>query len=129
MLNEIKDVRQNPGEGFRRWFRDQEFDLIVFYPDDEMAEISGFQLCYRRNGDEKVLTWYRHRGYQHSSVDEGEVPYRGKMSPILVRDGVFDPEPVLTGFLGAAEKVDSGIVTQVEERLNNLQFSLEKIGG
>ena len=123
MLTEIRGARQIPGEGFRRWFRDERFDLIVFYPSEKMAEICGFQLCYRKNDGERVLSWYKNRGYRHSRVDDGEVPYRGKMSPIFVKDGAFDADAVLADFGRAAEKVDPEIVAVVEKRVKNLQFS------
>ena len=42
MLTEIKGTRQIPGEGRRRWFRDDELDLIVWY--EENGAIAGFQL-------------------------------------------------------------------------------------
>ena len=30
MLTESRNIRQNPGEDHRRWFSDEEFDLIVW---------------------------------------------------------------------------------------------------
>ena len=125
MLKEIRDVRQNPGEGFRRWFRDDRFDLIVFYPSREMEEIKGFQLCYGKENGERVLTWLKSRGYRHNKVDDGEIPYRNKMSPILVKDGIFDPDSVLGEFREAAAEVDAEITEVVESRIRNLQFVLE----
>ncbi len=44
MIVEKKDARQIENEGFRRWFTDDFFDLIVWY---ENKEITGFQLCLR----------------------------------------------------------------------------------
>ena len=44
MLSEIKNARQVPGEGKRRWFRDDDFDLIIWYDDSDT--VFGFQLCY-----------------------------------------------------------------------------------
>jgi hypothetical protein len=52
MLAEIRDVRQIPGEGFRRWFSDGDFDLIVWYAG---GEIAGFQLCYDKGRRERAL--------------------------------------------------------------------------
>ena len=43
MLQEWKQARQRPEEGDRRWFRDERFDLIIWY---ESGVIVGFQLCY-----------------------------------------------------------------------------------
>jgi hypothetical protein len=125
MLAEIQDVRQNPGEGYRRWFRDDKFDLIVFYPSEGSAEISGFQLCYGRENGERVLTWLKSRGYRHNRIDDGEIPYHNKMSPILVKDGVFDPDSVLEEFLEVSEGVDDEIIEVVEDRIKKLQFAVE----
>ena len=54
MLTEIEKTRQIPGEGIRRWFRDDELDLIVWYGDD--GSIEGFQLCYDKLQHERALT-------------------------------------------------------------------------
>lgn len=52
MLVELKDVRQIPNDGFRRWFTDEDFDLIVWYEDDK---ITGFQLCYDKKEMEFLI--------------------------------------------------------------------------
>ncbi len=58
MLVEIKNVRQIPGEDIRRWFVDENTDLIVWY--DPAAEIiSGFQLCYDKKSVQRCLTWQK----------------------------------------------------------------------
>ena len=55
MLAEIRNARQIAGEDFRRWFTDEEFDLIVWYGDDR--SLVGFQLCYDKQDRERALTW------------------------------------------------------------------------
>jgi len=55
MLTEIRNARQVEGEGFRRWFTDDYFDLIVWYGDQNA--MIGFQLCYDKQGKERALTW------------------------------------------------------------------------
>jgi len=35
MLSEIEHTRQIPNEGYRRWFTDESFDLIVWYMNDK----------------------------------------------------------------------------------------------
>lgn len=120
MLREIKDVRQIPEEGFRRWFRDDEFDLIVFYPTMGSEEIIAFQLCYRKDGQERVLTWRRRGGHSHNRIDDGEVTYHSKMTPILVADGVFQKEEVLDRFRAAANHLDKRLIHFIEESIHSL---------
>jgi hypothetical protein len=120
MLMEIKDVRQIPEEGFRRWFRDDEFDLIVFYPTQGSEEIIAFQLCYRKDGQERVLTWRSRGGHSHNRIDDGEVTYHSKMTPILVADGVFQKEEVLNRFRAASHNLDKRLIHFIEESIRSL---------
>ena len=120
MLKELVHVRQRAGEGFRRWFRDADFDLIVFYPSQGEEEILGFQLCYRKKPteDERVFSWYKTGGYAHTQVDSGESePLHYKKSPVLVADGVFAAETVLKKFLIAAENLPPRITEEVKTRI------------
>jgi hypothetical protein len=55
MLVEIEKVRQVPGEDTRKWFVDENTDLIVWY--DSGENISGFQLCYDKKSVQRCLTW------------------------------------------------------------------------
>lgn len=56
MLVEIKTVRQIPGEDTRRWFVDENTDLIVWNND---SGITGFQLCYDKKSVQRCLTWQK----------------------------------------------------------------------
>jgi hypothetical protein len=97
MIHEVANTRQVPGEGFRRWFTDSDFDLIVWYAGrDASAPIEGFQLCYDKQGFERALTWRRGEGFSHEKVDDGESgrAVQSKMTPILVPDGIFDAAEV-----------------------------------
>jgi hypothetical protein len=58
MLVEIEKVRQVPGEDYRRWFVDENTDLIVWY-DASGDRITGFQLCYDKKSVQRCLTWQR----------------------------------------------------------------------
>jgi hypothetical protein len=61
VLRQIGDVRQVPGEPTRRWFSDENFDLIVcFAPENEVI---GFQLCYDKEIEQKALSWLKQDGY------------------------------------------------------------------
>ena len=120
MLVEEKDVRQIPNEGFRRWFLDKDFDLFIWYEDDE---IIGFQLCYDRQDDnERALTWHKGDRFMHNKVDDGESPYSNKMTPVLVSDGVFNKSEVAERFREKADKMEYGLVNFIYEKL--LQYNI-----
>jgi hypothetical protein len=115
MLSEIRNPRQVPGEGQRRWFTDEYFDLIVWHDGDGLP--TGFQLCYDKNDRERALTWRSGRGYSHERVDDGEIPGRAKMSPVLVPDGSFARSTIAALFLEDSGAIDPEIRRFVHARL------------
>jgi hypothetical protein len=120
VLVEYRNVRQIRGEGHRRWFSDDYFDLIVWYdgPSRGRSHISGFQLCYDRSGYERALTWTREHGYSHEKVDTGEGGWAGmKSTPILVADGFFDGAQVAMRFREASKGIDQDIADLVLDKL------------
>ncbi len=117
MLAEIPKVRQVPGDGFRRWFADSSFDLILWYADDSQAELLGFQLCYDKETVQRALTWYRGKGFYHNRIDDGESsPFKNR-TPILVADGSFPKEQVLRSFRAAAAQLDAKLVSFILQTL------------
>jgi len=119
VLREWESVRQIPEEGYRRWFTDQNFDLIVWYPDERQTEITGFQLCYDKASHERALTWKKSEGYLHNRIDDGELPFGNKRTPILVADGYFSRDSVRDGFQSAATQIDHRITSFVVNVLND----------
>jgi hypothetical protein len=115
VLQEIKDVRQVPGEGRRRWFTSPYFDLIVWY--GQGGALDGFQLTYGKPVRERAVTWRAAGGFSHERVDDGEVPGQAKMTPILVPDGSFDAAGVASRFREESAKVDEGVARLVLEIL------------
>jgi len=111
MLQEVKDVRQIPGEGRRRWFASVYFDLIVWYEDD--GSLVGFQLTYDKPTQERALTWRAGRGFSHEKVDDGEVPGQAKMAPVLMPDGLFDARAVAVRFRQESAKIDQEVASLV----------------
>jgi hypothetical protein len=111
MLSEIRNARQVAGEGFRRWFTDEYFDLIVWYGEDR--RLVGFQLCYDKQDRERALTWTREHGFQHNRIDSGEVPGHSKMTPIIIADGAFSRDPVAERFRRASAHIDPEIASFV----------------
>ena len=117
MLIEIKEVRQIPNEGFRKWFADKEFDLIIWYEEEIMV---GFQLCYGiKNNNERALTWHKGNHYTHNKVDDGESPYANKMTPILISDGIFNNSDVAKNFREHAKEMEYGLVDFIYNKILN----------
>lgn len=115
MLVELKDIKQNKGEDFRRWFADDYFDLIVWY--DRNKEITGFQLCYNKEMNERSLTWEKNGGFSHNKIDDGEIPGQAKMTPVLVPDGTFLKNIIALKFKGMSKKIDSEVADFVYNTL------------
>ena len=122
MLSEIANPRQIPGEGPRRWFTDDYFDLIVWY-NSNSPTIGGFQLCYDKEREERALSWRRDVGYDHKRIDDGEVSGRMKMTPVLIPDGTFDYKVIAERFRRESETIDPEIRDLVYERLMNYSQS------
>jgi hypothetical protein len=117
MLKEIRDVRQVRGEPRRRWFSDEDFDLIVWI--DPENRINGFQLCYDKQTEQKALTWLKDKGYQHSRIDDGDNPGKMKASPVLEANGQFDREGIGRWFRENRGDVPEEIVSCVYDRIMN----------
>ena len=124
MLREISDVKQNSGEPRRRWFSDENFDLIVW---EDGGEVAGFQLCYEKGGDQRAVTWFPESGLRNCAVDNGEDrPGKPKSAPILLC-GTDDPGEtpmesgpppnVLDRFRRAGRHLDPALVRIVLKRL------------
>jgi len=103
------------GREDRRWFSDEEFDLIVWT--DKDGGVRAFQLCYDRSGEERALTWSREDGYRHHRVDSGdESPLRNR-TPILAANGPFHAEQVVERFRAAATHLEAGLCAFILEKL------------
>jgi hypothetical protein len=120
MLEEIRNVRQFAGEGSRRWFADESFDLIVwfkFHPGETDEQIIGFEFCYDKNGKERALSWRAQGGFIHDFVDDGETPGYANMTPVLKTGGQFDIS-VIDRFQNASKHIEQAIVGVVLEKLH-----------
>lgn len=117
MLKELKNTRQIVGEPFRRWFTGNSIELIVWY-DDQKTKITGFQLCYRNNQEQKAITWQQEHGYSHTTIDDGEGRTgRHKMAPILIPEGVLSLQSVLEQFMANSKNLDRDLVEFVSNRI------------
>ncbi len=68
-LSENRSVRQRPEEGFRRWFVNEYFDIIIWY-ESRHTPPTGFQLCYDRHANERAFTWQRGKQSSHFVSDQ-----------------------------------------------------------
>ena len=122
---EAPNVRQIRGEGRRRWFSDDYFDLIVWYQDNG---ISGFQLCYDRTGTPRVLTWSVKGGAKHNGIDDGDDPLQTyKAIPVLIENNDFDAQAVGIRFHDAAASMPSEISAMVIEQLKKQQSCQQRL--
>lgn len=115
MLYEIGNLDQKDPGLLRRWFFDDEMDLLVWLDGDR---IHGFQLCYDKTGDQRALTWFSDRGFTHNRVDERDDKigiFRG--TALLVSDGVLDSERVAARFKALSADIDADISAFVYEKI------------
>ena len=116
MLNEVPHVRQIEGEPLRRWFADEELDLIVWFEPE--GAICGFQLCYGDSGARHALTWLAPGGYFHHRLDDGDWRIgRTKAATVLADPCPFDPDRLAARFLEAASALESSIADFVLEKI------------
>ena len=123
MLTEVKNVKQVPGDPYRRWFQDEVFDLIVWFNNDN--SLYGFQLCYDKSREERAFTWLPKTGFFHSRVDDGEALPCEQRTPILLPDGDFNAGEILKNFEQESSRVEKEIVdfvrSKIKEYINNLE--------
>lgn len=116
MLREFTDVSQQRGvKGKRRWFSDNEMDLIVWYTEDD--KVTGFQLCYDRGGHERAFTWKADGTMTHDAVDGGESSPIRNDSPVLVHGKEPPSANVLVDFRERAQELPHGVAELVERAL------------
>lgn len=117
MLREIKSVRQISGEPNRRWFNDDDMDLIVWHKGNS---ILGFQLCYDKLKEEKAISWKPETGLVHEKVDNGESrDGHYKSTPILIENGSYDIETIKAVFSPCSVNInDDSVRAFVLEHLN-----------
>jgi len=118
MLKELQAYRRH-GEPRRKWYGDDDFDLIVWF--DDGGDVWGFQLCYDVGRAERAVTWTVERGYTHHRVDDGEATPFQNLSPILVPDDPPRTETLARRFAQNAVSIDPVIRDFVVDKLRELQ--------
>jgi hypothetical protein len=120
MFREIPNVTQHPDTpGYRRWFRDTGWDLIVWYASDD--HIRGFQLCHDTLGPEHAVTWHEGSRLTHNRVDTGEGSPMHDLSPVLVPGEIAPSTRILDGFSARAATLETEIVRAVRIQLATLR--------
>ena len=107
MLREIKSVGQNRGEPKKRWFSSPSMDLFIWFDTDDT--ILSYQFTYDKPHNEKALIWNAEEGLSHLGVDDGSRSGKHPGSPLLVRDGVANPEKIISMIRINADELDPSI--------------------
>jgi hypothetical protein len=115
MLIEMRDVRQVPGDRFRRWFADETLELVIWY--EPQGSIHGFQVCYDPQGTPRALTWTEEKGFSHAKVDGGEESVFSNRTPILCAGGKYDTALLRNAFLASAGNLLEPERSFVEKKL------------
>jgi hypothetical protein len=114
---EMQHVRQDSPDLRRRWYFDDNFDLIVWYRQDE--SLFGFQLCYDKAiNDEKALTWFATRGLSHHKVDTGEEsPWVNRTPMLTSSDGRSGMARLLSRFGSSSAGLPPELKSLVEQKI------------
>ena len=104
MLRELTNVRQVEGEGTRRWFIDDDLDLILWYDDERKLE--GFQICYDKLAGTRTVTWRI-------------VPTDGGTKSILVSDGPYNKTRLYALMERSSKGLEEGLRAFILERLES----------
>ena len=108
-ITENRKVRQRVKEGYRRWFVNSFFDIIVWY-DKPGGDLIGFQFCFQKNKSERAFTWTREYQSSHIVSDASTGFGIGHLgSAILQGDGGMIPETVIERFERESGEIDKDI--------------------
>jgi len=121
MLGELKSKNSEKDRN-RRWFSDEYFDLIVWHSHDR-RKITGFQLCYDKEGRERAFSWSLDKGTSHNRIDGGEASPLKNMTPILVPDGAIPFDELLRQFQVRAQGLDKDIFELIRSKLQEGRIS------
>ncbi len=119
MLREISKTRQVKGEMTRRWFTSDYFDLFVRYNADN--QIAGFDLCYDKHVNERVLVCRDDGSLHHHRVDDGESNLYSKMTPVYLPDGQFEIDTVKVRLLREAADIDPEVLDYILLKLTEME--------
>jgi len=115
-LTENTTVRQRPTEGFRRWYVNTYFDIILWY-DQPDGKLIGFQFCFSRNWRERAFTWTHDYQSSHHLSGSSDEPM-GFATAILQGDGGPIPPSVIERFAQESAQMPPDVRTLILEKLN-----------
>ena len=116
-LKENQEVRQREEEGWRRWFVNDYFDIILWY-NKKGGDLIGFQVCYGRGtADERAYT-YEFSSQSHHFVAEGQKPNSlGNLgTAILTGDAGRMPQDVLDKLVDEAGDLPPNMLRLILEK-------------
>jgi hypothetical protein len=117
LLKENLSVRQREEEGFRRWFVNSYFELIVWYR-SKGGEFYGFQLCLSRNNFERAFTWTTDYVSSHKvSESYVETGISNLSTGILKEDGDTIPEEEVERFSREAQSLEPDLRELILDRI------------
>ena len=114
VLAENRSVKQERA-GRRRWFEDDEIELIVWYR--PAGEIEGFQICYGRPDDGQALTWRLGTGFALDRIDAGDATPLKNETPILAPDGAIPWAEITALFLDRSVGLEAPLRDLVLKKL------------
>ena len=109
MLNEIKKLKQNEEDGFRRWFTSKDMDLYVWY--DENFTVSSFQLSSSDVSGEYLISWSTEEGLGFSRTlnhFSGALNYKG--STLLKTNPRFCLKQIFNNFISHSKRINRELV-------------------
>ncbi|WP_157237552.1 hypothetical protein [Beggiatoa alba] len=113
-------TQQDTVDKRKRWFEDTYFDLFV-WQDINTGEMTSFQLCYDRTGTERVISWERHRGFEHQRIDDGETSPHKNMTPVFTGISLSLPAALLSRFHLASQGIDVTVRQFITQKLEEYQ--------
>ncbi|MFT5319860.1 MAG: hypothetical protein ACI8RA_003146 [Chlamydiales bacterium] len=117
MLVELKDIRQNDGEPFRRIFNGFKMYLILW---NETEKLVAFQINYTEESETLSLTWDSEKGFSHKVIEEGENrPFRHKMSQMLLTERPLVKQKLIETFSKESENLELSEKHLVLHQLKN----------
>lgn len=121
MLKEIVNKKINSDRNsFRRWFENDTLELIVWYSDEKLLDISGFELCYGKKHNEHAIRFSKEGFISHTNIDSGSENPLKNMTPIHVPDGEIDKNFLVKVFSDNAEGLEPEIHNFVLSKLSIL---------
>ncbi len=111
---EIQGVRQRPEEGFRRWFSNNYFDIVIWY-EEEGGEISGIQFCYGKPFSEKAFTWESTSQSHHYVTEQRK---SASATGMLKGDAGIISESVMKQLKEESHEMDKDLLVLVLEKID-----------